>query len=374
MNFYKAKFGKEPPKKKVKPSPAVTEKHYGIDSTSKLNIEAHKLNLKKNIYLANQGNPLPPVYHIIGSKSADPPSAVPTHNLPDVMAPDHIDITYSYEVEVETEKDKEVKLISPIKNHPASLHDILSQAEAIIEKISVDDEKIKEIEKCTRDQSKNSEWYSYRSPRITASKCKRALLKDSTSPTKAMRELLSYNKNYESKHMRDGIESEAKIIEHYSKLTGNAVQQCGFFISKSHPFLGASPDGLIGNDGSIEVKKIHPGNNETLQDTLLRQNIVKRCDSSLSVNENHQYYYQMQQQLFCTERKWVDFVASDGNVLFVKRVELDNIFWSRNLPRLESFYYNIILLELAYPRVKDGYERIGKLGINYSSLSALRNE
>lgn len=27
INFYKAKFGKEPPCKKVKPSPAVTEKH-----------------------------------------------------------------------------------------------------------------------------------------------------------------------------------------------------------------------------------------------------------------------------------------------------------------------------------------------------------
>lgn len=32
INFYKAKFGKEPPHKKVKPSPAVTEKHYGIDN------------------------------------------------------------------------------------------------------------------------------------------------------------------------------------------------------------------------------------------------------------------------------------------------------------------------------------------------------
>ena len=82
----------------------------------------------------------------------------------------------------------------------------------------------------------------------------------------------------------------------------------------------------------------------------------------------------MQQQLFCTERKLVEFVASDGCGLVVKHVLLDDVFWSRNLPRLESFYYNVILLELAYPRVKDGLERIGKCSIDFSTFSALRNQ
>lgn len=68
INFYKAKFGKMPPRKRVKPSPAVTEKHHGIDNLTKLNIEQHKMNLKRNIYLANQGNSLPPIYHILGNK------------------------------------------------------------------------------------------------------------------------------------------------------------------------------------------------------------------------------------------------------------------------------------------------------------------
>ena len=49
INFYKAKFDKEPPCKKVKPSPAVTEKHYGIDNLTKLTIEQHKINLKRFI-------------------------------------------------------------------------------------------------------------------------------------------------------------------------------------------------------------------------------------------------------------------------------------------------------------------------------------
>ena len=81
---------------------------------------------------------------------------------------------------------------------------------------------------------------------------------------------------------------------------------------------------------------------ETLESALLRLNISKRTDGCLSFNEKHQYYYQMQQQLFCGERKWVDFVASDGYTLFVKRVLLDHDFWTRNLPRLQRFYCNFV--------------------------------
>ena len=53
---------------------------------------------------------------------------------------------------------------------------------------------------------------------------------------------------------------------------------------------------------------------------------------------------------------------------------LDHDFWTRNLPRLQRFYYNVILLELAYPRVKDGLEGIGKCGTDFSTLSALRKQ
>lgn len=233
-----------------------------------------------------------------------------------------------------------------------------------MDRICVDDEKSREIEECTRDQSKSSMWFAHCSLRITASKCQRALMKETTSPSKAMREIL-YNSSYQSEHMRDSIKSESEIIKQYSKQTGNTLQQCGFFVSKSHPFLGASPDGLIGREGSIEVKKIHPRKGKTLESALLRLNIIERTDGCLSVNENHQYYYQMQQQLFCTERKWVEFVASDGYAIFVKCVLLDYDFWSRNLLRLESFYYNVILLELAYPRVKDGLERSYKLQASF---------
>ena len=149
INFYKANFGKEPPHKKVKPSPSVTEKHYGIDNLTKLKIEQQKINLKRNIYLAIQGNSLPPIYHILGNKTDNHPSVEATHELPHIMEADDINIVYSHEIEVETEEENTESMISLIKNHPAYLHDILFKAESIMERIRVDDEKARKIEECT---------------------------------------------------------------------------------------------------------------------------------------------------------------------------------------------------------------------------------
>ena len=102
INFYKAKFGKGPPRKKVKPSPAVTEKHYGIDNLTKLNIEQQKINLKRNISIAKQGNSLPPIYHILGNKTDNHPSVATTHEIPHTLEADDINIVYRHEIEVET--------------------------------------------------------------------------------------------------------------------------------------------------------------------------------------------------------------------------------------------------------------------------------
>ena len=62
------------------------------------------------------------------------------------MEADNINIVYSQEIEVETEEENTASIISPIKNHPASLHGILSKAESIMDRISVYDEQAREID------------------------------------------------------------------------------------------------------------------------------------------------------------------------------------------------------------------------------------
>ena len=50
--------------------------------------------------------------------------------------------------------------------------------------------------------------------------------------------------------MQAGIQQEPEIIKDYltqQAQNGNniTVDKCGFFVSKTHPFLGASPDGIV---------------------------------------------------------------------------------------------------------------------------------
>jgi len=83
-----------------------------------------------------------------------------------------------------------------------------------------------------------------------------------------------------------------------------------------HPTISgthASPDGLIGRDGLVEIKC---PNSATHIETLLGEEISGR------------YVTQMQWQMACTGRKWCDFVSFDPRLpasmqLFVKRIERD---------------------------------------------------
>lgn len=73
---------------------------------------------------------------------------------------------------------------------------------------------------------------------ITASQCKRCLLKPTTSPAKAISEVLFYTKQVQTKAIREGIESKSKIIHVFENETDRKVHKSGF-LSETHLFLGA---------------------------------------------------------------------------------------------------------------------------------------
>ena len=140
---------------------------------------------------------------------------------------------------------------SPFRNHPPSVDEIKQKAQGIKRKLNFTEDEINFIEKKTKLQSQESDWFLYRKGRVTASKCKRvASLKPTTSPSKTMRELL-VNNTPQSTAMLQGLQNEDSIAEAFiNKLgsegkTGVSITKCGFFISKTHGFLGASPDGII---------------------------------------------------------------------------------------------------------------------------------
>ena len=149
----------------------------------------------------------------------------------------------------------DVDIISPIKYHPVPLEEIYTRCEKVKKALFVNEEKTKALEVQTRNQFASQEWNLHRKFRITASKSYRcAALKPSASPTKALREVLGYNDNYVSEAMKAGTSKEQEIISQYITEKSKSHSNCRkvwFLCLLTHPFLGASPDGIVTDNGEL---------------------------------------------------------------------------------------------------------------------------
>lgn len=113
------------------------------------------------------------------------------------------------------------------------------------------------------------------------------------------------------RRMQWGTEHEEYAVNAYEIKTGSIVLMSGFVKHPSIAYLGASPDGLVNNDGLIEIK--------CPETTTHLQRIEADC-----VPE--EIKPQMLLQLIVTGRKWCDFVDYDPRLpqklqLFIKRFE-----------------------------------------------------
>jgi len=113
--------------------------------------------------------------------------------------------------------------------------------------------------------------------------------------------------------MEWGTMTEPQARNAYSFLTDTDVAEVGFVEHPSIPMFGASPDGLVGDMGLVEIKC---PNTATHIDTLLGDAIPEK------------YRLQMHVQMMCTGREWCDFVSFDPRLpldlqLLVRRVERD---------------------------------------------------
>ena len=110
-----------------------------------------------------------------------------------------------------------------------------------------------------------------------------------------------------------GTEVEPQAREAYEMKQGGYVEEVGFLVHPSIPMSGASPDGLVGDDGMLEIKC---PNTSTHIEYLLGKVVPAK------------YKPQMTWQMLCADRKWCDFVSFDPRMperhqLFCVRYEFD---------------------------------------------------
>lgn len=105
-----------------------------------------------------------------------------------------------------------------------------------------------------------------------------------------------YSQKYTNKQMQRGNEYEDKARSIYELETGNQVDQVGFVKLKEH--IGCSPDGLVGDDGLIEIKN----HSDTVFMKLLYDRKIDK-----------KYFDQMQYQMYVTGRQWCDYFGFNPN-------------------------------------------------------------
>lgn len=167
------------------------------------------------------------------------------------------------------------------------------------------------------------EWFASRLGKVTASK-----VFDVMSQTKSG--YSASRKNYASQlvierltntkedmfcnsAMQWGTDTEPFAREAYEALNICEVKEVGLVDHPSIENFGASPDGLVGDDGLIEIKC---PNTATHLEYLTARKIPQK------------YILQMQTQMVCTDRKWCDFVSFDPRLpehlqMLVIRVDRD---------------------------------------------------
>jgi putative phage-type endonuclease len=170
------------------------------------------------------------------------------------------------------------------------------------------------------------EWKMLRCGKVTASRVADIIAKTksgySASRDNYMAQLIcerltnSVAESFTNAAMQHGTETEPLARLAYEVNQNVLVDEIAFVLHPTIQMSGASPDGLIGDEGLLEIKA---PNTATHIETLLSQTVPGK------------YNTQMQFQMACTGRQWCDFVSFDNRLpqelqLFVKRVPRDNVF------------------------------------------------
>ena len=122
--------------------------------------------------------------------------------------------------------------------------------------------------------------------------------------------------SYVNAEMLWGIEQEEHARNAYEFIRGCDVAPGGFVLHATYDMAGASPDGLVGDDGLVEIKC---PNTATHIDTLLGTEIDRK------------YVLQMQFQMMCTRRVWCDFVSYDPRLPASMQLYIKRLDWNQEL-------------------------------------------
>ena len=211
-------------------------------------------------------------------------------------------------------------------------------------------------------------WHQERRCRITGSKCGRILIQKKR--TVALLRFCLYPRPliYAPKAISWGRKKEpvarTAYIQHM-KCHGHPnlkANTSGFYVHPEKGWLGASPDGKVcdpnsSSSGIAELKCPFSKADVSVQSACGDDNFY--CDltgdQGIRLNRNHQYYHQVQLQLYVSEAPWCDFCVWTSKDFAIERIYSDEAWQLEQIPKLDSYFRECILPEIVCPKAKPGY-------------------
>ena len=190
-------------------------------------------------------------------------------------------------------------------------------------------------------EQRTEEWFAARLGKVTASRIGDVMAKTKSgygaSRANYMAQLVVERMTgkapemFANAAMQWGTDTEPLARAAYEAHNNVMVDETGLVDHPTIPMSGASPDGLIGEHGMLEIKC---PNTATHIDTLLTGKI------------DDKYVLQMQWQMACTGRQWCDFVSFDprmeeGLQLKIIPVKRDDKLISDIEVEVKSFLYEL---------------------------------
>ncbi len=170
------------------------------------------------------------------------------------------------------------------------------------------------------------EWLQLRAGKLTGSRFADLMAMTKSGPSTSRANLIvqvalerltgTPEDTYQNDAMRRGTELEPLARGAYEAHTGELVEQAAFIVHPTLVYVGVSPDGLIGDDGLLEIK--------------CPSAQAKHLAALRNGSHATEYGWQIQGQLWVTGRQWCDAVSFDpryptGLQLAIKRVARDEI-------------------------------------------------
>jgi putative phage-type endonuclease len=174
------------------------------------------------------------------------------------------------------------------------------------------------------DAQRTDAWFAARCGQFTASRAADLMARTKSGPSASRGALLTElaierltgqpTPSYTNAAMQRGIELEDEARDAYAFAKLVAVQQVAYIVAEGLPNAGCSPDGLVGDEGIVEIK--------------CPTNMAKHLDALRSGAHAVEYRWQLQHQLMVTGRAWNDAVSyhpafPEGLQLAITRVERD---------------------------------------------------